>query len=211
MGCAINSQMIVDGTKMSFTRHWYRLTAETQKIANERAGAKIFYDAKVDNIGWEWIVSQAPSPPIKGRHDTVYVYLLALMPNADRTGRLTPAAQLTEIMARTREVGTVIVETATGYRSDNRSERKKMIAFAHESIRLGHRSRAPNAKAGRRKAEFDAAKIEAGRNVWFSKHYGTDGIASEHLPKGMSRSVARRLFGPSGRMPSRKPKQKRKT
>lgn len=203
---------------MSFTRHWYRLTAGTQKIANERAGAKVFYDAKADNIGWEWIVSQAPSPPIKGQHDTIYVYLLALLPNTDRTGKLTPAAQLTEIMYRTGALGTVIVETATGYRTDNRSERKKMIAFAHESIRLGNRSRVPNAKPGRRKAEFDAATVEAGRKVWFSKHYTTDGIAAEHLPSvktlngvtKMSRSVARRLYGPSGRLPSRKPKQKRK-
>lgn len=197
---------------MSFTRAWYRLSAETQKIANERAGAKVFWDAKADKIGWEFVVSQAPNQPVKGRTDTIYVYLLALMPNADRAGKLTPAAQLTEIVARTRELGTVIVETATGYRSDNRSERKKMIAWAHESIRMGQRSRLPPglAKIGRRAHEFDAATVEAGRKVWTSKSYATDGIAVEHLPSGMSRSVARRLYGPSGRKPSRKPQQKRK-
>lgn len=195
---------------MSFTRHWYRLTAETQKIANERAGAKVFFDAKADKIGWEFIVSQAPNPPVKGQHDTIYVYLLALLPNTDRTGKLTPAAQLTEIMHRTGKLGTVIVETATGYSSDNPVQRKKMIAFAHESIRIGNRSRVPDAKRGRRKAEFDAATVDAGRKVWLSKHYATDGIAAEHFPSGMSRSVARRLYGPSGRMPSRKPEQKRK-
>lgn len=92
---------------MSFTRAWYRLTALTQKIANERAGAQAFYDAKADKIGWEWIVNQAPMPPIKGKHDTIYVYLLALLPDADRKGRMTPAAQLTEIMARTRELGRI--------------------------------------------------------------------------------------------------------
>lgn len=211
-GSTINSQMILDGSKMGFTRGWYRLTSATQKIANERAGAQVHYDTKAEKIGWEWIVNQAPTPPVKGKHDTIYVYLLALLPNTDRVGRMTPAAQLTEIMARTREMGTVIVETATGYRSDDRGQRKKMISWAHESIRTGNRGRLPVglAKPGRRAAEFDADIVEAGRLVWFSKKYGTDGIAVEHLPEGMTRAVARRLYGPSGRAPSRKPQQKRR-
>lgn len=196
---------------MSFTRGWYRLTAESQQIANAKAGATTFFDAKADKVGWEFVVNQAPDPPVKGRHDTIFVYLLALLPNADRSGKMTPAAQLTEIMHRTGRLGTVIVETATGYRSDNRTERKKMIAFAHESIRLGNRTRVPDAKRGRRKTEFAPEVEDAGHKVWLSKHYATDDIAAAHLPKGMSKKIAGRLYGPSGRLPSRKPQQKRRT
>lgn len=203
----------MDGSQMSFTRASYRLTAETQKIANERAGAKTFYDAKADKVGWEWIVNQAPSPPIKGQHDTIYVYLLALMPNTDRAGKLSPTAQLTEIMARTRELGTVIVETATGYRSDNRSDRKKMIAFAHESIRLGRRGRLPEGfvKKGRRKKDFSPEALAVAGPIWTNLKIATDDAALAMMPFKMSWKKAVEAFGPSGRPAGRKPKQKRKT
>ena len=106
----------------------------------------------------------------------------------------------------------VIVETATGYRTDDRKQRRIMLDFAEQSIKLRRRARLPVgiAKRGRRAGEFTIEDLETARKIWFSKKYASDQIAGEHLPAGMTVNQARTRFKSSGRPPGRKPQQKRR-
>lgn len=192
-----------DATHISFTRGIRGCSAEAQAVRNRDAGARVFYDVR--EVTGQWVVHQHPEPPVKGRGITVYVYMLALLPDEG-------SAQLSDMVAEIAASYSVIVETATGLRSDNREQRRTMLEFAHQSIKLRRRARLPVgiAKRGRRKVEFTGEQIEAARKVWFAKRYVSDIAAAEDLPDGMTINHARRLYGSSGRAPGRKPKQKRR-
>ncbi len=189
---------------ISFSRAVRGCSEAEQNVFNKRAGANEFYSSK--EVTGDWIVHQHPEPPVKGKGIAVYVKMLALL--ADEG-----APQLSDLVAETVASHSVIVESRTGRRTDNPKDRRMMIAFALQSIRYKRRGRVPPefAKRGRRKAEFTADQIEAGRKVWFAKRYVNDAAAAEDLPEGMTINHARRLYKSSGRAPGRKPKQKRKT
>ena len=192
-----------DATHISFTRGLRGCSSEAQQVRNRIVGARVFYDA--DECDGQWVVHQHPEPPVKGKGITIYVYMLALLPDDG-------AAQLSAMMADVVASYSVIVETATGLRSDDREQRRTMLEFAHQSLKLRQRARLPAgvAKRGRRAVEFVHEQIEAGRKVWFAKRYVSDVAAAEDLPEGMTVHHARRLYGSSGRPPGRKPQQKRK-
>lgn len=192
-----------DATHISFTRGIRGCSADAQAVVNRDAGARVCYDVK--EVTGQWIVHQHPEPPVKGRGITVYVYMLALLPDDG-------PEQLSDMMAEMAGSYSVIVETATGLRSDNREQRRTMLEFAHQSLRLRRRARLPVgiAKRGRRAGEFTADDLETARKIWYSKKYASDQIAGEHLPAGMTVNQARTRFKSSGRLPGRKPEQKRK-
>lgn len=192
-----------NATHIGFTRSVRGCPADAQAPVNANAGAALSYDAS--EVTGEWVVHQHPEPPIKGRGITVYVYMLALLPDEG-------IEQLADMMAELAASYSVVVETATGLRSDDRVQRRKMIDFARASLSLRRRARLPVgiAKRGRRAVEFTTEQVEAGRKVWTAKKYISDGAAAEDLPEGMTINHARRLYGSSGRAPGRKPMQKRK-
>jgi len=192
-----------NATHIGFTRAVRGCPSEAQIPVNANAGAAIQYDA--EEVTGEWIVHQHPEPPVKGRGVTVYVYMLALLPDEG-------IEQLADMLAELAASYSVVVETATGYRSDDRKQRRIMIDFARVSITLRRRARLPVgiAKRGRRAVEFTSAQVFAGSKVWYSSKYVSDSAAAEDLPDGMTINHARRLYGSSGRPPGRKPQQKRK-
>ena len=187
---------------ISFARGIRGCSKEVQEHDNREAGAHVFYNDR--ECSGEYVVQQHPEPPIKGKGITVYVYMLALLPD--------DASQLSDMVAEIAGAYSVIVETATGLRSDNREQRRIMLKFAHASLKCGRRARLPVgiAKRGRRAGEFTADELEAARRVWFAKKYQSDQIAGEHLPAGMTVNQARTRFKSSGRPPGRKPMQKRR-
>ena len=203
--------MIVDGSKIGFTRSWRGIPAKTQQVHNERAGAQTHRDAKEDRVDAIDIANMAPQPPVKGKHDTIFVYLLRLAVGKSIKGKPSPTAQFHSFLNAVREGRTVIVESATGRRSDKRRDFEAMIDWALKCIRHGSANLPPGfSTAGRNRKVFTQAELTAGKAVWKSDDYATDVIAAKHLPPGMSIYDARALFKSSGRKPGRKPEQKRK-
>lgn len=192
-----------DAAHIGFSRGLRGCSTEVQTIHTRNAGARVCYDAK--EVTGEWVVHQHPEPPVKGKGITVYVYMLALLPDEG-------AVQLSDMMAELAASYSVVVETATGLRSDDPKQRRIMLEFAHQSLKLRRRARLPVgiAKRGRRPGDFSGPALEAAKRIWLSKKYASDPIAEEHLPEGMTRNQARLRFGPSGRPPGRKPQQRRR-
>lgn len=190
-------------THISFARGIRGCSKEVQEHRNREAGAHVFYSDR--ECTGEYVVQQHPEPPIKGKGITVYVYMLALLPDEG-------FSQCAALVAEASASYSVIVETATGYRTDDRKQRRIMLDFAEQSIKLRRRARLPVgiAKRGRRAGEFTADDLETARKIWFSKKYASDQIAGEHLPAGMTVNQARTRFKSSGRPPGRKPQQKRR-
>ena len=125
--------------------------SEAQIPVNANAGAAIQYDA--EEVTGEWIVHQHLEPPVKGRGVTVYV-------SRWRCSPMKRIEQLADMLAELAASYSVVVETATGYRSDDRKQRRIMIDFARVSITLRRRARLPVgiAKRGRRAVEFTSRK-----------------------------------------------------
>lgn len=204
--------MIVDRSKIGFTRPWRGLPAKTQQVHNEAAGATVHWDAKEDNIDAIDIARMAPHPPQKGRRDTIYIFLLRLAVGKSENGKPRPPARLHLFLNAVREAGSVIVETATGRRSDRPKDYAAMVDWALKSASRGVANLPPGfSKMGRKPKVFTEAEIAAAKKVWKDhRTYRTDTIATENLPKGMSIYDAKDMFGSSGRKPGRKPEQKRR-
>ena len=154
----------------------------------------------------------APQPPVKGKHDTIYLYLLRLAVGRSVNGKPSPTAQLHSFLNEVRQAGTVIVESSTGRRSDKRKDFEAMLDWAFKQISRSSCNLPPGfGKMGRKPKVFEVSEIEAAKKVWKdARSYPTDKIAVEHLPKGMSIYDVKDLFGSSGRKPGRKPEQKRR-
>ena len=196
--------MNANARHIAFLRPVRGCTEKTQEFAARQAGAHVVYSDR--EVTGQWIVHQAPEPPIKGKGITIYVYTLALLADENYV-------QLSRLMAEVVASHSVIVETATGLRSDIREQRRIMLEFAAQSIKLRRRARLPAGivKKGRRAGEFSDEAMAEARRVWSSKKYASDIIAAEHLPEGMTITQARTRFKSSGRQPGRKPRKKRKT
>lgn len=189
---------------IGFERGIRGCTEAAQRVSNRRAGAEISYTSK--EVTGEWIVHQHPEPPTKGKGVAIYVYMLALLTDEG-------IEQLADMVAEVAASYSVIVESATGLRTDDPKQRRIMLDFARASISCRRRARLPAGlvKPGRRAGEFSDEAMALAEKIWFSKKYASDPIAAEHLPEGMTINQARRLFKKSGRPPGRKPQQKRKT
>lgn len=200
----MNSRTPKYAAHLSFERGIRGCTEAAQRVANKRAGAEISYTSK--EVTGEWIVHQHPEPPCKGKGIAIYVYMLALLSDEG-------IEQLADMVAEIAGSYSVIVETATGLRTDNPKERRIMLDFARASISCRRRARLPAGlvKRGRRAGEFSDEAMAQARAIWKSKKYASDQIAAEHLPEGMTINQARRLFKSSGRPAGRKPQRKRKT
>lgn len=188
---------------ISFERGLRGCSEALQRSTNSRAGAEISYTSK--EVTGEWVVHQHPEPPAKGKGIAVYVYMLALLSDEG-------IEQLADMVAEIAASYSVIVETATGLRTDDPKQRRIMLDFARASISCRRRARLPAGlvKRGRRAGDFSKEVLKAARKIWLSKKYASDPIAAEHLPAGMTVNQARTRFKSSGRLPGRKPEQKRK-
>ncbi|MEQ1716615.1 MAG: hypothetical protein ABL907_11615 [Hyphomicrobium sp.] len=206
------------GAIITFTRGWKHLTVGLQQAANERAILEISrvaevsgWDAKQDKIGWRRILSMATDPPPKERRDYLVLYLVALLPDDPRRGGDTREDQLFEALEEARALKLVIVESATGRRSDNPKDYRLMRAHAKKSLRDGRRG-LPDGMSpmGRPKLEtiFPVTVIEAAEKMWKNKSIVTDDAAAELA--GVQKEWMRRRWGRSGRPPGRRPIQKRK-
>lgn len=188
---------------IGFERGIRGCTEAAQRVSNKWAGAEISYTSK--EVTGEWIVHQHPEPPAKGKGIAIYVYMLALLTDEG-------IEQLADMVAEVAGSYSVIVESATGLRTDDPKQRRTMLDFARASISCRRRARLPAgiAKRGRRAGQFTDDELQVARKIWFSKKYASDQIAGEHLPAGMTVNQARTRFKSSGRPPGRKPQQKRK-
>lgn len=203
--------MIVDGSKIGFTRAWRGLPVRTQKIHNERAGAKVHYDAKEDGVDGTDLAKMGPQPPSKSKRDTIFVYLLRLVVDRASPEKGLPGAQFEVFLDTVRECQPLIVETGTGRRSDNKKDWLAMIDWARKSIARGSCNLPEGfAKNGRPVKDFTEEEKALAKRIWQNLAIATDPAAAAMFPGKMTKEDAKNLWGPSGRKPGRKPQQKRK-
>jgi len=206
---AIISGMIVNKTKISFERPWTGISIERQWQANEAAGAQFRANTKRYAMGWEEVLNLSSKRTPRSEGWTLYVYLLALLPNPKEEKQPAPAAQLSLIIGEIKARGWTVVESYSGRRSDNLKQWREMVEWAHASLAKGTRNAPPGfAKPGRKRG-VSAEAHEAALKVWQDLDYPTDNAAARHFPEGVNLAYARRWFKPSGRKPGAKKQRKR--
>lgn len=196
----------MDKTKISFERAWTGISTDRQWEANRRAGAEFRVNVKRYAIGWEGVLRMVPG---KAEGWTMYVYLLSLIPNPKAEGEPAPSAQLSLITGEIKSRRWLVVETATGRRSDNRKDWAEMVDWAHASLARGTRNVPPGFSSPGRKKSVQRDVEAAALAVWTDLDYPTDAAAARHFPEGVNLAYARRWFKPSGRKPGAKKQRKR--
>lgn len=192
---------------ISFERGMRGSPAAGQRIRNREAGARKFYDSrecprikKERPYDWQTVTNQAAQPPTKGRGVAIYVEMLAMLLDPEPLDGRSMQSQLGMAMAEIVETHSVVVETHTGLRSDNREDRQIMIEYATQSIKLKRPNRVPNAKRGPKFTEFSDDDWLKAKTIWFDlDRYPTDKAAAEHLPEGMTEYIVRYRLKSSGR------------
>lgn len=89
----------------------------------------------------------------------------------------------------------LILELATGRRTDDKRQRDEMMRDAIEALARGRHKTTRGDKRGRPKKEFSEADLTRGKAVWEGRKYKTWDDAAEALPKGMTVWDAYALWG----------------
>jgi len=168
--------MLVDPTKIGLTFPSDRLSRQRQEDVVRAAGASRIIHVGVDCPSWRDVVR------ITRQGDTVYIAALSMAPTARTKDDVPPADQPGEIIADFTAYGVTIHEALTGLRSDDREQRRQMLAEAARNIRGGGRQLPRGAfKRGRPAADCTAVLAEAKR-IWHSRSYLTNKDAVAHMP-----------------------------
>lgn len=164
----------------------------------------VYVENKTGKMRDRWIADLRPGNVAKVMH-------LALLAKP-RTAGVDVYVDLHEAIQSIEAKGAVILEWATGRRSDDKAQMLAMIFDATTALRKGrrgHNAEIAGRAGGRPKFEFTEAQLEAMEAAWSSRRIRTNEEAVERLhAKGIkvSRSSLYKMFGASGRRP--KPRRK---
>lgn len=181
-----------------------RLTRERQEAIVRAAGAEhMLHVGSPAMPTWR----DLPRETVPG--DTVIVAALVLMPTHRAKGDVPPADQPGEILADIQAMGVVLIEALTGRRSDDREDRRAMLAEAARGIRGGGRELPKGVFPRGRRAADCTEVIDQARQIWQSRDYATNTAAIAHMPPcsdsitgaeiPWTAEMVRDRLGPSGR------------
>lgn len=132
--------------------------------------------------------------------DQIWLPWLALAATERGKDKTAPSGQPAEFILEVHERGGVVIECKTGRRSDDKAQRRDMIADAVRSLRQGGRRPPPSGNPpGRPANAYSAAALSHNRAAWFSRHYSTNEAAASHMLEGMTAREAWQRWGKSGR------------